>query len=111
MLQLRSQQADRFLDRAMVSLVSREDGPPGAISVVQRGDARQVEGGQFGRGQLAFRHKGLKPRDVGRLQKGKKLGLLRGGQRGRAKWRDIQQPQAGGLVRQDGLRQQQGKLG
>ena len=30
-------QADRFLDRAMESLVAREDGPPGAISVVQRG--------------------------------------------------------------------------
>ena len=31
-------QADRFLDRAMESLVSREDSPPGAISVVQRGN-------------------------------------------------------------------------
>lgn len=33
-------QADRALDRALRQLVAAEDGPPGAIAVIQRGDRR-----------------------------------------------------------------------
>lgn len=49
--------ADGALDRAMANLVDRSDGPPGAISIVQRGDdvavhragVAQIDGGVPGR--------------------------------------------------------------
>ena len=37
-----TRQADKALDQAMEKLVARDDGPVGAISVVQRGDDRKV---------------------------------------------------------------------